>query len=103
LARLGGLILSPKEIEIVNDRFELTLSLNSPGIRPVWSFVEGDDQNRILTPQKAIENGAERIVMGRPIVRACSNSKGLPQNPREAVKRTLEEIQSGLSSREKGE
>lgn len=96
LAGLGGLILSPNEADVLNKRFELTLSLNTPGIRPVWSFVEGDDQSRTLTPQKAIENGAERIVMGRPIVKARSNNKGLPQNPREAVERTLEEIKTGL-------
>ncbi len=96
LAGLGGLILSPKEVDILNKRFELTLSLNTPGIRPVWSLVEGDDQSRVLTPQKAIENGAERIVMGRPIVKASANDKGLPKNPREAVERTLEEIKTGL-------
>lgn len=97
LAGLGGLILSPKELEVVANRIELNLSLNSPGIRPLWSIVEGDDQSRVLTPQKAIENGAKRIVLGRPIVQACKNDKGFPQNPREAVERTLEEIKMGLS------
>jgi len=96
LAGLGGLILSPKEVDVLKGRFELTLSLNTPGIRPVWSLVEGDDQSRVLTPQKAIKNGAVRIVMGRPIVKAEPNDKGLPQSPREAVERTLEEIKAGL-------
>ena len=97
LAGLGGLILSPKELEVVASRVELSLSLNTPGIRPIWSIVEGDDQSRVLTPQQAIENGAKRIVLGRPIVKACKNNKGFPQNPREAVERTLEEIKKGLS------
>lgn len=88
LAGLGELILSPREIEIVKDRFELGLGLNTPGIRPEWSLVEGDDQSRVLTPTQAIKNGATRIVIGRPIVQA--------DNPREAVQRTLEEIQQGL-------
>jgi len=35
-------------------------------------------------------------VLGRPIVKACKNDKGFPQNPREAVERTLEEIKMGL-------
>ena len=102
LAGLGGLILSPKEAEIINNRFELTLSINSPAIRPVWSLVEGDDQDkdRILTPLKAIKNGVTRIVMGRPVVRACANNQGLPQNPREAVERTLEEINQALEELE---
>ena len=99
LAGLGGLILSPKEVDILNQRFELTLSLNTPGIRPEWSLVEGDDQARTLTPRKAIESGAERIVMGRPIIKAKPNDKGLPQNPREAVERILKEIQAGLLGR----
>ncbi|MFC1622578.1 orotidine-5'-phosphate decarboxylase [Patescibacteria group bacterium] len=98
LAGLGGLILSPKEVGVLSGRFELTLSLNTPGIRPEWSLVEEDDQSRVLTPQKAIENGAERIVMGRPIVKAGPNDKGLPQSPREAVEQTLEEIKAGLDS-----
>lgn len=98
LAGLGGLILSPKEVEVVKDRFELMLSLNTPGVRPEWSILESDDQarDRILTPGKAIENGAQRIVMGRPITQAKSNDKGLPQNSREAVERTLQEIQQAL-------
>jgi len=96
LAGLGGLILSPQEVEILKKRFEITLGLNTPGIRPEWSLVEGDDQSRVLTPQKAITNGAQRIVMGRPIVKATPNDNGLPQNPREAVERTLMEIEATL-------
>jgi orotidine-5'-phosphate decarboxylase len=103
LAGLGSLILAPKEVEVVKDRFELMLTLNTPGVRPEW-FIAGEDDQvkaRTLTPKKAILNGAERIVMGRPIVKAGSNDKGLPQSPKEAVKRTLEEIRQALQ--EKGE
>jgi len=89
LAGLGELILSPKEVDVVKDRFELQLGLNTPGIRPVWSLVEGDDQSRVLTPEQAIRNGAERIVIGRPITQA--------KNPREAVEKTLGEIQKGFA------
>lgn len=99
-AGLGGLILSPKEVGIVKAKDDLVeLSLNTPGIRPVWSFVEGDDQSRVTTPKQAIKNGADRIVVGRPITKARPNSNGFPQNPREAVKRTLEEIREGLEKR----
>lgn len=91
LARLGGLILSPKEVEVVKDRFELMLSINTPGIRPKWFLSDKDDQSRVLTPEKAILNGAERIVMGRPIVQA--------KDPKDAVKRTLEEIEAVLQKK----
>lgn len=98
LAGLGSLILSPKEVEVVKDRFELMLSLNTPGVRPEWAIVEGDDQekSRVLTPKKAIMAGAQRIVMGRPITQAGPNEEGLPQGPKEAVERTLEEIKRAL-------
>jgi len=91
LAGLGGLILSPKEVDILKDRFELTLSLNTPGIRPEWSLVKEDDQSRILTPSKAIEKGARRIILGRPITGAY--------NPKDAVLKTIEEIKQGLALR----
>jgi len=99
LAGLGGLILSPEEVEIIKSEPKLmSLGLNTPGIRPEWSVVESDDQARVTTPKKAIESGADRIVIGRPITQAGPNDKGLPQSPREAAERTLEEIRQGLSS-----
>ena len=91
LAGLGGLILSPKEVEIVEGRFELMLTLNTPGIRPEWFITDKDDQVRVMTPKKAILNGAERIVMGRPIVK--------DRNPKEAVEKTLREIEQALEEK----
>ncbi|MBU1895557.1 orotidine 5'-phosphate decarboxylase, partial [Patescibacteria group bacterium] len=88
-------ILSPKELEIVNHRFELLLSLNTPGIRPEWSLVENDDQSRVMTPKKAILAGADRLVIGRPITKA--------KDPLEAVKRTLDEIQEAVEELKKEE
>jgi len=102
LAGLGGLVLSGAELEVVSNRKELLLSLNTPAIRPAWSVVEGDDQakSRVMTPAKAIIGGADRIVVGRPILGAKPNDKGLPQNPREAVERTIAEIAEGLAARQ---
>jgi len=100
LAGLNGLVLSPAELEVVRDRPELALTFNTPAIRPAWSvFVGGDDQNqnRVMTPAKAIEAGADRIVVGRPILGAKPNDKGLPNSPREAVERTIAEIAEGLT------
>lgn len=89
-AGIDGLICSPKEAEMLRLKFGDLLSLNTPAIRPTWAIVPGDDQNpdRIMTPAKAILAGATRIVVGRPIVRA--------ESPRDAVMRTLEEIDSAL-------
>lgn len=87
-AKIDGLISSPKEAEMLRVKFGVVLSLNTPAIRPTWAIVPGDDQNpdRIMTPAKAIAAGADRIVVGRPIVKADS--------PYDAVMRTIEEIAS---------
>ena len=42
--------------------------LVTPGIRPIDTST--DDQNRIATPQMAIQNGADYLVIGRPITQA---------------------------------
>lgn len=90
-AKIDGLISSPKEAAVLRARFGLVLSLNTPAIRPTWAIVPGDDQNpdRIMTPAKAIKAGADRIVVGRPIVKA--------ENPYDAVMRTIEEIASATT------
>ena len=87
-AKIDGLISSPKEAEVLRAKFGMVLTLNTPAIRPVWAIVPGDDQNpdRIMTPAKAIKAGADRIVVGRPIVKA--------EKPYDAVMRTIDEIAS---------
>lgn len=90
-AKIDGLISSPKEAEMLRAKFGEVLSINTPAIRPVWAIVPGDDQNpeRIMTPVKAIRAGADRIVVGQPIVQAA--------NKRDAVMRTIDEIASAMS------
>jgi orotidine-5'-phosphate decarboxylase len=85
-AGIDGLISSPKEAEKLRAEFGDFFSINTPAIRPSWAIIPGDDQNpeRIMTPAKAIKAGADRIVVGRPILQA--------KEPLEAVYRTLEEI-----------
>ena len=92
LAGADGLIASAKEAGLIRSlMMKKSMTINTPGIRPTWSIVQGDDQdpNRILTPAKAIKAGADRIVVGRPILRACS--------PRAAVDKILEEIADALA------
>ena len=43
--------------------------LVTPGIRPAGSA--RDDQARIITPEAAIANGADYLVIGRPITQAA--------------------------------
>ena len=61
----------------------------TPGIRPAWDFVGPDDQRRVMTPAQAVRNGADYIVIGRPIRDAA--------DPLEAARRVADEIAGGLS------
>jgi orotidine-5'-phosphate decarboxylase len=47
--------------------------LVTPGIRPAGSA--SGDQKRIMTPARAIEAGADYLVVGRPIVEAADPKK----------------------------
>ena len=61
-ARIDGVVCSPHELMQVKKR-ESLLSI-TPGIRLQDS---DDDQKRVMTPKKAIDLGADYLVIGRPI------------------------------------
>ena len=69
-AGIDGVVCSPHELNLVKQKGSL-LSI-TPGIR--LSDID-DDQSRVMTPQKAIELGANYLVIGRPITEAVD-----PQN-----------------------
>jgi len=69
-AGIDGVVCSPHELNLVKQK-ESLLSI-TPGIR--LSNLD-DDQSRVMTPQKAIELGANYLVIGRPITEAAD-----PQN-----------------------
>ena len=84
-AGADGVIASPQESRAIrklsNSRNKLIVT---PGIRPKGA--EFGDQKRVSTPFEAILNGANHIVVGRPIVAA--------ENKRLAAEKILEEIKS---------
>jgi orotidine-5'-phosphate decarboxylase len=84
---VDGLVCSGREVRALRERFgELILVV--PGIRPTWSLVPGEDQKRVTTPKDALVQGADLLVVGRPILRS--------PDPREAAKKVLKEIEEGL-------
>ncbi len=87
-AGVDGIVCSPREIEIIRQEIGQDFLIVTPGIRPRWAA--SDDQKRIMTPGQAIENGADYLVIGRPIIEASS--------PSEAFRRIKEELESAVDS-----
>ncbi len=68
-AGADGLVCSPEEVAPIRDALGAAPLLVVPGIRPA-GHAAGDDQRRTATPARAIADGADWIVVGRPITRA---------------------------------
>lgn len=66
-AGCDGFVCSGREAKLLRDELGPNPLIITPGIRPAWTLVEGDDQARVVTPAKAIADGADMIVVGRPI------------------------------------
>lgn len=65
---VNGVVCSPQEISMVRTLCGVGFVILTPGIRPTWA--SQDDQQRVMTPQEAIDRGADYIVIGRPITAA---------------------------------
>lgn len=62
---VGGLVCSPAEVAAVRAAVGPSTTLVIPGIRPEGS--ELGDQRRVGTPESALADGANVLVVGRPI------------------------------------
>jgi orotidine-5'-phosphate decarboxylase len=83
---IGGLVCSPHECRSLRDDLGAGVRLMVPGIRPAGS--DSGDQRRIATPAEAIANGADLLVVGRPIRDA--------DDPVEAARGVVREIADAL-------
>ncbi len=90
-----GAVCSAKEVGKIRQACGPDFLLIVPGIRPQWEGISTDDQARVSTPEQAIKDGADYIVVGRPIRNAI--------DPKEAAQKIVKEIEQGLvfSDREK--
>jgi orotidine-5'-phosphate decarboxylase len=88
-----GVVCSGGEVAAVRRQFGDRLLTVVPGIRPDWSGVGGDDQRRVATPYEAVRDGADYIVVGRPIRDAA--------DPGQAAARIVAEIERGLKDRQR--
>ena len=79
---LDGVVASPKEVPLIRKACGREFVIVTPGVRPSWAAK--DDQERISTPKDAIQNGADYLVVGRPITAA--------KNPKESAEKVLHEL-----------
>jgi orotidine-5'-phosphate decarboxylase len=64
-----AIVCSPQEVAAVRAEVGAGITLITPGVRPVGSAA--GDQQRIATPQQALADGADILVIGRPITGAA--------------------------------
>jgi orotidine-5'-phosphate decarboxylase len=67
-----ALVCSPLETSAIRSAVGSDPIIITPGVRPL-SEVGSDDQKRTMTPSDAIAQGANYVVIGRPITSAWSN------------------------------
>jgi len=84
----AGVVCSGEEAVSIKRKCSPDFKIVVPGIRPVWAEVRKDDQSRIITPKGAIVNGADLIVVGRPIRDA--------KEPNVAARKIVDEIESAI-------
>ena len=68
-AGAGALVCSPQEVAAVRSEVGPDVVLITPGVRPTGADVQ--DQARVATPEQALADGADLLVIGRPITGAA--------------------------------
>ena len=86
---MDGIVCSPLDLATVRAEGSGLFTV-VPGVRPESA---SDDQARAATPARAIEEGADYIVVGRPILRSADRAA--------AVERIALDIEEGLECRKK--
>jgi orotidine-5'-phosphate decarboxylase len=64
-----ALVCSPQEVAAVRAEVGPGITLITPGVRPAGTAA--DDQARVATPERALADGADLLVIGRPITAAA--------------------------------
>ncbi len=86
-AGVDGVVASAREAAEIRKSTGGKLMIVTPGIRPQDS--SSDDQKRIATPGAAIGDGADYLVVGRPITKA--------PDPKQAARDIVAEMAAALS------
>lgn len=83
---IDGVVASAMEAAKIRQSCGENFVIITPGVRPEWAGA--DDQARAVTPGQALANGADYIVVGRPITRH--------ENPADAARKIVEEVAAQL-------
>lgn len=97
-SNFAGIVCSPLELSYLRDQPLETpdgrrLLKMVPGIRPEWA--RSNDQKTTATPFEAIRDGADYLIIGRPI----TNPPPAIGSPLAAVHAIAQEIERGLAAR----
>jgi orotidine-5'-phosphate decarboxylase len=87
-AGCAGVVCSGLETAMIKHRFGEFFATVTPGIRPQWSLGKQDDQARVTTPARAIKNGSDYLVIGRPIRDAA--------DPAQAAMKVAQEVNTAI-------
>lgn len=68
-AGLDGVVCSPREARAVHERCGSGFLTVTPGVR--FAGADTQDQKRVMTPEAAAREGADYIVVGRPITQSA--------------------------------
>ncbi|NBI29448.1 orotidine-5'-phosphate decarboxylase [Chengkuizengella marina] len=82
-AGLDGVVASPLEVTNIKEQNGIDFVTVTPGIRPIGSNI--GDQSRVTTPKEAFNEGADYIVIGRPITAS--------DDPRKSIESIIEELE----------
>lgn len=75
-ASLDGVVASAQEARAIRTAVpQSDFLIVTPGIRP--AFATTDDQRRVTTVRDALDNGADHLVIGRPLIRATDRIAAL--------------------------
>ena len=85
-AGCDGVISSGLEAAKLRETIDSRLLVITPGIRPVSNKPDGD-QKRVVSVEQAFSNGADHIVVGRPIRDAAS-----PRAAAESIQETIANV-----------
>jgi orotidine-5'-phosphate decarboxylase len=88
-AGCDGVVASGLELPAIRKAVDRRLLVVTPGIRPVENR-PADDQKRVVTVEQAFRDGADYIVVGRPIRDAAD-----PRAAAEAIQKTIAGIFPG--------